>query len=267
MTQLTPRDDIKKQVSEILKLVDNLIRNGSVDQAIREIVHAKEIDPSNSYVKAYEERLEFLRTEHEKNIEKEKGRKEVEKIARKRDQELRLRQEEDRTRLIQEQQRLEKERKSRTRQITTGIEHKIKDEPIRPEPQLIKNCVNTILVIDDDRQLLEMISQTLSSHDFEVISLTTSDEAFTLLQKLSPGLILCDVNLETSTRGGFSFYESIRKLKHLNKVPFIFLTGLNDHVIMRTGKEMGVDDYLTKPITEEDLVATIKGKLKRFAIL
>jgi DNA-binding response OmpR family regulator len=36
---------------------------------------------------------------------------------------------------------------------------------------------------------------------------------------------------------------------------------------MRTGKEMGVDDYLTKPITEEDLVATIKGKLKRFAIL
>ena len=112
-----------------------------------------------------------------------------------------------------------------------------------------------------------MISQTLSSHNFEVISLTTSDEAFILLQKWAPGLILCDVNLETSTMGGFSFYESIRTLEHLNKVPFVFLTGLNDRVIKRTGKEMGVDDYLTKPITEEDLIATVKGKLKRFALL
>jgi DNA-binding response OmpR family regulator len=115
--------------------------------------------------------------------------------------------------------------------------------------------------------MLEAISETLTSHDFEVISLATSDEAFLLLQKWAPGLILCDVNLETSTMGGFSFYESIRKLKHLNKVPFIFLTGLNDRVIMRTGKEMGVDDYLTKPISEENLVATVKGKLKRFAML
>jgi DNA-binding response OmpR family regulator len=47
-------------------------------------------------------------------------------------------------------------------------------------------------------------------------------------------------------------------------VPFIFLTGLTDEVLVRTGKELGVDDYLTKPIAEQTLIATIKGKLKRF---
>ncbi len=260
MAQLTPRDDIKKQVSEILKRVDNLIRAGSVDQAIREIILAKDIDPSNSYIKAYEERLEFLRLEHKKHTDQEKVQKEAEKIVHERKQDLRLRQEE-------EQQRLEKERKSRTQRMNTEVERKVNDQPIRSESQLIKNSVNTVLVIDDDKKMLELVSETLTSHDFEVVSLTTSDEAFLLLQKWAPGLILCDVNLETSTMGGFSFYESIRKLEHLNKVPFIFLTGLNDRVIMRTGKEMGVDDYLTKPISEENLVATVKGKMKRFAML
>ncbi|RPI05824.1 MAG: response regulator [Ignavibacteriae bacterium] len=260
MVQLTPRDDIKKQVSEILLKVDNLIRAGNVDQAIREIILAKDIDSSNSYVNAYEERIEFLRREREKHTEQQKARNEAENIKRDRDKELRLRQ-------AEEQQRLENEQKSQTQRMNTHVEQKAKDLPITPELQHIKKSVNTVLVIDDDRKMLELITEILSSHHFEVISLTTSDEAFMLLQKWAPGLILCDVNLETSTMGGFSFYESIRKLKHLNNVPFIFLTGLNDRVIMRTGKEMGVDDYLTKPISEENLVAAIKGKLKRFAML
>jgi CheY-like chemotaxis protein len=104
----------------------------------------------------------------------------------------------------------------------------------------------------------------LADHGYEVTALTTSDEAYTLLKQWKPGLILCDVNLETSTMGGFSFYEKIRQLEHLQQVPFMFLTGLSDDVLIRTGKELGVDDYLTKPISEENLVAAIKGKLKRF---
>jgi DNA-binding response OmpR family regulator len=79
-----------------------------------------------------------------------------------------------------------------------------------------------------------------------------------------PDMIISDINLETSTMGGFTFYEKIRELEYLHNVPFIFLSGLTDEVLIRTGKELGVDDYLTKPFSDETLLATIKGKLKRF---
>jgi len=115
--------------------------------------------------------------------------------------------------------------------------------------------------------MLQAIEQTLVSNDFKVTAVTTTDEAMALLQKWTPDLILCDVNLETSTMGGFSFYESIRKFEYLNQVPFIFLSGLNDQILIQAGKEMGVDDYLTKPITEKNLIAAVKGKIKRFALL
>ena len=84
------------------------------------------------------------------------------------------------------------------------------------------------------------------------------------MKKFTPDIILCDINLETSTMGGFTFFEKVQEIDHLKKVPFIFLSGLNDDVIIRTGKEMGADDYLTKPIKGQNLLAALRGKLKRF---
>lgn len=121
-----------------------------------------------------------------------------------------------------------------------------------------------VLIIDDDARLLEMLAESLENNGFDVIALSTSDEAYALLRKFIPDLILCDINLETSTMGGFTFYEKVQELKNVQTVPFIFLTGLTDETLIRTGKELGVDDYLTKPISEQTLVSTIRGKLKRF---
>ena len=312
MTQLPPRDDVKKQVSETLKRVDHLIRTGSIDQAIQEVMNAKEIDSSNAYVLAYEQRLEVLKLKHEKHAAEEVQRKEAEKKAREHDQALRMRQEEDNQRLLQKQNRLREEQKQQTlhskseeEQIQKDIssqqesQRTINNEPgsskvlksdrnvperktdlqqlkAGSQPQTKSNSLiqdqkrdvaTTILVIDDDVDMLQAIEQTLVFNDFNVTVVTTTDEALALLQKWMPDLILCDVNLETSTMGGFSFYELIRKFEHLNQVPFIFLSGLNDQILIRTGKEMGVDDYLTKPISEKNLIAAVKGKIKRFALL
>jgi PleD family two-component response regulator len=63
---------------------------------------------------------------------------------------------------------------------------------------------------------------------------------------------------------GFTFYEKLRELNHLKHIPFAFLTGLNDNVLIRAGKELGVDDFLFKPIAPEDLILAIRGRLKRF---
>jgi CheY-like chemotaxis protein len=121
-----------------------------------------------------------------------------------------------------------------------------------------------ILVIDDDTRLLELLAAMLEDFGFDVTALPTSDEAYSLLRKFTPDLILCDINLETSTMGGFTFYEKVQELKNIQSIPFIFLTGLTDEALVRTGKELGVDDYLMKPISEQTLVSTLRGKLKRF---
>ena len=121
-----------------------------------------------------------------------------------------------------------------------------------------------MLVIDDDMRLLELLATSLEDNGFDVTALSTSDEAYTLLRKFIPDLILCDINLETSTMDGFTFYEKVQELKNIQSVPFVFLTGLTDETLVRTGKELGVDDYLMKPISEQTLVSALRGKLKRF---
>jgi CheY-like chemotaxis protein len=325
MAQLTPRDEVRKAASEILRRVDQLIKAGEIDHSIREIIRAKEIDPANVYVQAYEERLAFLKEEHEKNAERERTRKEAEQAARERDAQLRKQQEEERTKQLEAQKRLEEEQRHQmdqaravqersqnvearkvepgslggnpeenvyiktfkktwtsgniTPQRVRALEQLGKELGISAERQLQLETQlhaesqhesrpsHAILIIDDDEEMLRLLARMLADHGYEVTALTTSDEAYTLLKQWKPGLILCDVNLETSTMGGFSFYEKIRQLEHLQQVPFMFLTGLSDEVLIRTGKELGVDDYLTKPISEENLVAAVKGKLKRFGEL
>ena len=121
-----------------------------------------------------------------------------------------------------------------------------------------------IAVVDDDRQMLPMMKEMLIQAKYDVVGFSTSDDAFEFLKKENVDLILCDINLETSSMNGFLFYEKIRELRHLQKIPFVFITGLNDAVLMRAGKEIGVDDFLVKPIHHENLLATIRGKIKRY---
>jgi len=387
MTELTPRDDIKKKVSEILKRVDHLIRAGEVDQAMREIIHAKDTDPKNVYIFAYEERLTYLKEEHEKHRQQEQTRKAAEEAASRRDGEARLkaekarrnheaarqqevvrqvqapppqpqpsppapsveeleqelreleadvrRKEEEERRLLANatptSERLEQYQKELTRAWDDGALTPIEEEQlkelrmklsitIQEHTRLSKQaqfnaCVKafrqaassgtitperfselsdirkrfqispedserleaeilsetrsnpqpaTLVVIDDDIKLLNLVSDILREASYSVRTFSTSDDAYTYLKKNSPDMIISDINLETSTMGGFTFYEKVREMDHLQNVPFIFLSGLTDEVLIRTGKELGADDYLTKPFSDETLLATIKGKLKRF---
>jgi DNA-binding response OmpR family regulator len=121
-----------------------------------------------------------------------------------------------------------------------------------------------IAVIDDDEQILPLMKETLVQAKYDVAGFSTSDDAYEFLKKEGVDLILCDISLETSTMNGFLFYERTRELRHLQQVPFVFITGLDDAVLMRAGKEIGVDDFLVKPIHRENLLATVRGKIKRY---
>ncbi|MBN1397997.1 MAG: response regulator, partial [Bacteroidetes bacterium] len=102
-----------------------------------------------------------------------------------------------------------------------------------------------LYVIDDDENTLGMIVRVLEGGGFTVQAYNTSDEALAGLKSDMPALIISDINLETSTIGGFSFYEKVRQLHHLNHIPFIFLSGMTDEGMVRYGKGLGADDYLT----------------------
>ncbi len=121
-----------------------------------------------------------------------------------------------------------------------------------------------LYIIDDDENTLEMIVRVLEGGGFAVQAYNTSDEALAGLKNDTPDLIISDINLETSTIGGFSFYEKVRQLHHLSLVPFIFLSGMTDEGMIRYGKGLGADDYLTKPFSGDMLIDTVKGKLKRY---
>jgi CheY-like chemotaxis protein len=121
-----------------------------------------------------------------------------------------------------------------------------------------------LYVIDDDENTLGMIVRVLEGGGFAVQAYCTSDEALVGLKVDTPDLIISDINLETSTIGGFSFYEKVRQMQHLSLVPFIFLSGMTDEGMVRYGKGLGADDYLTKPFSGDMLVDTVKGKLKRY---
>jgi len=59
------------------------------------------------------------------------------------------------------------------------------------------------------------------------------------------------------------FHEKMLELDHLHEVPLLFLGGLSDEVLIRTGREMGIDEYMTNPVSDQTLLATIKDTIKR----
>jgi sigma-B regulation protein RsbU (phosphoserine phosphatase) len=67
--------------------------------------------------------------------------------------------------------------------------------------------------------------------------------------------------------GGFSLYEKIHELQGCEEIPFIVLSGLTDEPLVRKSKELGIDDYITKPFSYETLIAVIRGRLKRYRML
>ncbi len=122
----------------------------------------------------------------------------------------------------------------------------------------------TVLVIDDDEGMLTAIATVLLDEHFDVRTFTTSDEAYQFLLHSTPAIILADINLETSSYGGFAFFEKVQQIPRLSRIPFVFVSGLSDEIVIRAGKEIGADDYIAKPFDQAHLVAVVKGKLRRY---
>ena len=118
-------------------------------------------------------------------------------------------------------------------------------------------------MLDDDEKFLDAIKIILTDGGYYCFTVISGEEALQLLDTTTPDLILCDINFTKPNMSGFAFYERFRSMDRFLPTPFIFLSGLDQDVLIRTGKKLGADDYLTKPIDTEMLLATIEGKLRR----
>lgn len=121
-----------------------------------------------------------------------------------------------------------------------------------------------IMIIDDDTALLDIIDQHLRSLGYSVLSFATLAEAAIAIEKSSVDLILCDIQFKGEKGDGFTFFKSIQQKPHLRKTPFVLMSSLDEGLFIRTGVQLGVDDYLTKPLDLDLLTAVIEGKLKKY---
>jgi DNA-binding response OmpR family regulator len=119
----------------------------------------------------------------------------------------------------------------------------------------------TILVIEDDADLCELLEYNLTRNRYRVEVIDRLDNALGRVRSVMPDLILLDVMLPDGD--GFELCRQIRADEKLSRVPILFLTARGEEVDRVLGLEIGGDDYITKPFSPRELVARVKAHLRR----
>jgi DNA-binding response OmpR family regulator len=120
----------------------------------------------------------------------------------------------------------------------------------------------SLLIVDDDRELGQMLTEYLSGEGFQVSVLRDGAEALDrLIEQPHPAdLVILDVMLPS-----LSGFEVLRRLRRNLSVPVIMLTAHGADVDRIIGLELGADDYLAKPFNPRELVARVRAVLRRFS--
>ncbi|HEY2341835.1 MAG TPA: response regulator transcription factor [Chthoniobacteraceae bacterium] len=118
-----------------------------------------------------------------------------------------------------------------------------------------------ILLIEDEPQMRENLETILELEGFAVVSAADGNRGLQLARSETPHVILCDI-----TMPGLDGYEVLAALRadpDTATIPFLFLTAKSRKPEIRTGMNLGADDYLTKPISVPDLLGAIQARLRR----
>ena len=119
-----------------------------------------------------------------------------------------------------------------------------------------------IFVVDDEPDILKLVSLHLRKANFEAIGLTNAKELFDLLENRVPSLIILDLMLPDAD--GFDVCKQLKRDDRFSTIPIIMLTAKGEETDKIVGLELGADDYVTKPFSPKELVARVKAVLRRF---
>jgi DNA-binding NarL/FixJ family response regulator len=118
-----------------------------------------------------------------------------------------------------------------------------------------------ILVIEDEPEMRRNITTLLRYHDFEPIAAENGRAGIEAARREKPDLILCDVMMPELD--GHAVLQALQADAALARIPFVFLTAKGEKEDLRSGMNLGADDYLTKPVANADLVRAIEVRLRR----
>jgi putative two-component system response regulator len=119
----------------------------------------------------------------------------------------------------------------------------------------------TILIVEDNDVMRHGLQVLLEESGYTVISAVHGVEALEQMKWRIPDLILSDVSMPEMD--GFQFFETVRLRPEWISIPFIFLTARGERENAFQGRKLGAEDYLIKPITQEELVSTVQARLNR----
>ena len=119
----------------------------------------------------------------------------------------------------------------------------------------------TILLVDDEPDILEIVGYNLSSEGYQVITAENGIKAVKLAKKKNPDLIILDVMMPEMD--GIEACEQIRKIPELQNTIITFLTARGEDYSQVAGFDAGADDYITKPIKPKLLISKVKALLRR----
>jgi two-component system, OmpR family, alkaline phosphatase synthesis response regulator PhoP len=121
--------------------------------------------------------------------------------------------------------------------------------------------VETILVIDDEKNILRLVRDYLEQAGYRVMTAPNAETGLHILRSEKPDLLVLDLGLPD--RDGWDLTRQIRNDRRLSVVPIIMLTARVEDTDKIIGLELGADDYITKPFNPREVVARVRAVLRR----
>jgi DNA-binding NarL/FixJ family response regulator len=118
-----------------------------------------------------------------------------------------------------------------------------------------------ILVIEDEPEMRHNLMALLRYSEYQAVAAENGRTGLEIARRERPDLIVCDIMMPELD--GYALLQALREDAELAHIPFIFLTAKSEKEDLRSGMNLGADDYLTKPVANNEIIQAIEARLRR----
>ena len=120
----------------------------------------------------------------------------------------------------------------------------------------------TVLTIDDDTAITELLAMLLRTHGYEVKTANNGEEGVEAIKKMKPHVVILDLMMP-----GMDGWQVCKNVREFSNVPIVVLSALDDPAMIASALDAGADDYLVKPVSSSILVAHLNRLIRRTGTL